>query len=134
MVRAVRSTDQSIPGTTTTTILWNGTDTFDTDTMHDPSSNPSRITINTAGIYLITVGLNFTGGTTGASTQLFVRADGTTVFGRQIYDTASTAISLAVIYKLTAGQYIEAQAYIGTGRNVGNDPATYFTALWLAQN
>lgn len=132
MVRATRSTNQSITGATETTVDWNAED-FDTDSMHDTSVNPSRITINTAGIYLFTAGLNF-GSSTGATTQIFLRHNGSTVFGRTIYDAAATATSVAAMYKCAVSDYVEVRVYIGTGRNVGADAATYFSALWLGRD
>ena len=132
MVRAVRSTNQSIPGATETTVEWNAED-YDTDTMHDNSVNPSRITIKTAGIYLFTAGLNFGSGS-GATTQIFLRLNGSSVFARMIYDASATATSVTAMYKCAVNDYVEVRVYIGTGRNVGADTSTYFSALWLGKD
>jgi hypothetical protein len=132
MVRAVRSTNQSIGGVTETTVDWNAED-YDTDTMHDNSVNPSRITIKTAGIYLFAAGLNF-GSATGSTTQIFLRLNGSSVFGRLIYDVTSTAISVSSMYKCAVNDYVEVRVYIGNTRNVGADPSTYFSATWLGQS
>ena len=42
----------SVPNAQTTLIAFNS-EMFDTDSMHSTSTNPSRITINTAGKYLV---------------------------------------------------------------------------------
>ncbi len=51
---AIRSSNQSISAGAVTAIQFNAADEFDTDSMHDPSSNNTKITVNTAGVYLLT--------------------------------------------------------------------------------
>ena len=51
MVSAVRSTNQSINNATATAIQFNAADEFDTDAMHDTSTNNTRITVTTPGVY-----------------------------------------------------------------------------------
>lgn len=46
------SVDQAIPNNTYTTLTFDS-EVYDTDGMHDPAVNPSRLTIQTAGKYMI---------------------------------------------------------------------------------
>lgn len=67
MCRAKRSGD--LTGySSNTAIAWNAED-FDTDGMHDNVTNNTRVTINTAGIYVVTAGvyIAYTGTATAAS-------------------------------------------------------------------
>lgn len=48
----------SCTNNTATLIPWNS-ELWDTDTMHDTVTNPSRVTINTTGTYAVTVAIRF---------------------------------------------------------------------------
>lgn len=48
---ALRTANQSIPNSSNGIVAFNGTDVWDTDSMHDPVTNNSRITFNHAGVY-----------------------------------------------------------------------------------
>lgn len=63
-VYAYRATTQSISSGVATAIQWN-IELFDTDTMHDTSTNPERITFTTAGKYQIEGQLTFGNSTSG---------------------------------------------------------------------
>ena len=64
--RVYANATQSISDSTTTLVTSWGSESFDTDTMHDPASNPGRITIKTAGTYLVGASLGFSANTTGS--------------------------------------------------------------------
>jgi hypothetical protein len=64
--RVYANATQSIGDETTTLVTSWGSESFDTDTMHDPSSNPGRITIKTAGTYVVGACLGFAANTTGS--------------------------------------------------------------------
>lgn len=51
-VRLTNAGVQALSGTTDNLITWD-TETMDTDSMHEGVTNPSRITINTAGDYVV---------------------------------------------------------------------------------
>ena len=59
--RATRTTTQSIPYNAVTAIAFTGTDEWDTVGMHDPATNPSRLTVPTgmAGAWSAVVGLGW---------------------------------------------------------------------------
>lgn len=55
-VRAFHSATQSIAHAVETTLAFNS-ETYDSDSMHDNATNNSRLTINTAGLYLFTANI-----------------------------------------------------------------------------
>jgi len=74
--RVYANATQSISDETTTAITSWGSESFDTDTMHDPSSNPGRITIKTAGTYLVGASLGFAADATGSREVQIQKYDG----------------------------------------------------------
>jgi len=62
--KVTKSADQTIPNSTSTIITWDQED-YDTDGMHDNVTNPSRITIKTAGKYSIMAQFEWASNSTG---------------------------------------------------------------------
>ncbi len=56
--KAGRDSNQTISNDTATALIWN-VEEYDTDSMHDVSTNNSRMTCNTAGKYLITASISW---------------------------------------------------------------------------
>ena len=56
-VKANQSSLQSLTTSGTVVLAFDGSDTFDTDSMHDPATNNTRLTFNTAGVYVVTLRL-----------------------------------------------------------------------------
>lgn len=110
------STNITIP-TATWTVLTFNSELYDTDNIHDTSTNPSRLTCKTAGLYLITFNAYFVANTTG--TRIFrLYLNGTTAIGqaRGIPDALGyCAIPATTIYQLTVNDYVEAQVYQNSG-------------------
>lgn len=108
---AERTTSQSL--TAGQAIAFNATDRVDTHSMHDPSTNNTRITVpaDWGGVYLITA-------TTQAS-DIRLRANGTTTHARGSW-TVSALIALA------PGDYIETIA----GADITIDGA-HMSAIWM---
>jgi len=112
--RAYHNTTQTVANVTPTPLALNS-ERFDTDTMHDTVTNNSRITFNTAGLYVVT-----------AHVELPQRADYTHVVigiflnatnyiarrnsGAVNDNTVSPMASVSAIYKFAVGNYI--QAYV----------------------
>lgn len=86
---------------------------FDTDNMHSTSSNISRITINTAGLYVVGAHISVTGETDYTSLVADLRVSGTTLIARDRILTAGTYsasephLFVVTLYKFTATQYVE---------------------------
>jgi hypothetical protein len=110
----VRRTTSLTGYTATSAIAWNDA-AFDTDSMFSAGA-PTRITINTTGIYNI----NFAGVTTSATTMTLtstaIAVNGTDISGLYITATGNGAfITSSVVASLTAGDYVTVGINYGSG-------------------
>ncbi len=109
------------------------TEDWDTDAMHSTSVNTSRITCVTAGKYLFTGSVAFASNATGIRGARFLANGGTTY--EQCGQPAAAgagAMSISGIIPMTAGQYVELQAYQSSGGNLVAD-TTRFSAIWVSK-
>ena len=114
--RAHSNTNISIPNSTITTIPLND-EVFDTDTMHDNSVNPSRITIKTAGKYLITACAGFASNAT-ERRVLFIYKNGDTQISTQSANAVSasaTILNISTIVDLAVNDYVEMRVFQASG-------------------
>jgi hypothetical protein len=74
--RAYHNASQSVAHATLTVLALNS-ERWDTDTMHDPATNNSRLTVKTAGWYVVTAAAEFAANATGIR-QLKVLLNGAT--------------------------------------------------------
>jgi hypothetical protein len=103
--RVKQSSSTSLTQNVGTVIAFQAED-FDTDTMHDNSTNNSRITIKTAGKYLVGASVQVNANSTiGAR----LRLNGSTFIGSTIVGNAGnpSAASVATIYDFAVNDYIE---------------------------
>lgn len=110
---------QSIPDNVLTPVNFAGADVTDTDNMHSPTVNPSRITFNTAGWYLVTANLGWQANATGHRASYLRWTRG----GVPTYHNAATVLQatsqagevtqyqLAMGFQAQAGDYVELIAY-----------------------
>jgi hypothetical protein len=112
-------------GNTTTTGTY--TEIVDTDDMHSASSNQTRITIATAGVYLVTGQMNGNGA---SAHELIILKNGTELsynaFDQSPY-FANGATS--VVESFAVNDYVELRAQSATTRTY----AVRFSAAWLGQ-
>lgn len=108
---------------------------FDTDTMHSTADNTGRITFTTAGTYLIGGHIEFAANATGQ--RGIAIGNGTVYLAQQLVDAAAagvTALSVAALYAVTAGSYVDLSAYQSSGGalNVTRSDARSpeFWAVW----
>lgn len=112
---------------------------FDTDSMWS-AGNASRITFNTAGIYVVT-GSVFDSVTVATSTYqtVTIRVNGTTSHASQAKETSVTAgvgtsLSVSMIYNATAGDYVELlYTYTSGTHTIQNNNVTQFGAAWVGR-
>lgn len=113
--KAVRSTVQSIPNGTDTVVSFTDADEFDTDSMHDTSTNPSRITVPTGmtGVWRVTATTSWAA-TTGANPRTAeLKKNGAAVARYLAGDRRTSYASTAgfggfdATLSLTAGDYVE---------------------------
>lgn len=142
--RLTKSASQSIPDATHTAVTFD-TEVLDTDTMHSGSS--SRITIVTAGVYLITAGLVWDANASGVRFAT-LRKNGTVELASDKAPNSDiAACSVTTIAKLAAADYIEVYGYQNRGGAlqvfssgdvlVGNPlltgAATHLAATWMGK-
>lgn len=116
--RAYRTTDQTIGHAGTGTRISFDAELYDTDTMHDLSTNPTRLTATTAGLYAISGNAVFQEHATGERILRILANDVTNIDVSCVpVNSASawTILNVGTQYRLTAGQYVELVAYQSSG-------------------
>lgn len=137
--RVRHSVNQVIPNNTYTPLAFN-TELFDTDSMHDAVTNNSRITINTAGVYLLTAHATWQGIDNVSSRALLIRLNG--IAGNDIARAQEKVSNLdqceqivTGIWKANVGNYFEVVAWQDSGSSlniyVDNFSLPGFSAQWL---
>ena len=104
--RIYNSANLSIPHNTATTLTFNS-ERQDTDTMHSTSVNTGRITMNTAGFYIVGISLEFASNATG--TRRVDVSVGATVIASEIDSAVSGDVTRKVVstgYQFAAGDYV----------------------------
>lgn len=122
-----RTSTQSVADNTNTPVQFDVTDTYDTDTMHDPASNNTKITAKTAGIYLFTARVSMAAhvGTAGLLCGLLV--NGTTTYDGGIFadnNALGNILQAQAQIKLAVNDYVECTAAQFSGGSVNLTGAT----------
>jgi hypothetical protein len=104
--KVTRNANQSINDSSNTNVAWDN-EVWDTDTMHDPSTNPERVTITTTGKYAITLLVRFVANGTGLRSANLCK-NGVSI--AEVYANANAALAstltLTAIESLTATDYL----------------------------
>jgi hypothetical protein len=130
--RLTSSTDQTLSDGTWADLAFN-TETYDTDAMHDPSTNNTRITIKTAGKYLITGQVFIKAGDVSvraAAIRYNNTADlaATTFSATAVYD--DTWLNLSLQYGCAVNDYLTLRAAQWSGGNLDTDKSLcWFAAV-----
>jgi hypothetical protein len=103
------------------TVLTFDSERYDSAELHSTSTNPSRLTAQQAGNYLITGHVGFVAASSGVR-GLWLRLNGTTYIAG-LYVPAvewplSSVLSVATLYHLAAGDYVELIVYQTSGGNL----------------
>lgn len=118
--RAYHNANQSISTSTETAVALNS-ERNDTDSIHDNSTNNSRLTCRTAGVYLITGQLRYAAHATGWR-RAGIKIGGTTYIGLRdtpsLGGTDEATASVATIYPLAVNEYVELIAYQNSGSSL----------------
>lgn len=128
---------QVIANNSETAIAFGTADLIDTDSLHDTSTNNTRITVTAAGLYLVGASCQWAGNATGVRQLAIARGGATStalVRASQVAGgTYSISQSVATVYWLTNGEYIEAYVYQDSGGNLNLQNTTiHSNNLWLA--
>jgi hypothetical protein len=131
--RMRKSAGQTTTSNVSLTIGWDVED-YDTDAMHDPVTNNSRITIRTPGLYRITAVIEWASNAT-SYRRLTMLKNGAYVEGGQNTQGAvngtTTIQQHAFELRLAAGDYIEIQGYQLSGSTVDVLSTSVFEATWV---
>lgn len=110
---------------------------FDTDTMHDNVTNNSRITIKTAGLYVVTAHIEFAANATGQR-ELWIQLNGATIIAVQRVGAAAastTILSVTTTYKCIVDDYLTAVAVQNSGGALNvtalGNYTPEFAATWI---
>jgi hypothetical protein len=115
--------NQTISNSTATAVSWDA-EFYDTSSMHDTATNPSRVTIPTGqgGKYLLSNSILWSNNGTGAREQTILK-NGSQLGWDEIMPVNSaasyTATSAARVVDLVAGDYIELYVKQNTGISLG---------------
>ena len=135
--RVHRTASQSIPNDTLTALVFdtgNSAEDFDTDTMHSPSTNPSRLTATTAGVYIVCAAVTWTAA---ASTDELLQLEqgGSTVLASNTISSGNhygDVASVCAVAKLAAADYVEAFVQQNSTAALTVTAAS-FSMAWLGQ-
>lgn len=117
-------------------ILALNSERFDTDTIHDPVTNNSRLTCKTAGIYMIGANIEFSTVAVSFQGSLYILLNGATIISEQVLRKAAAAgvlqININCIYALAVNNYVEAVVLqdSGAGMNI-NASGNYSPEFWM---
>lgn len=114
--RAYHSVTQSIADNTWTAVVLNS-ERWDTDAIHDTSTNNSRCTAKTAGKYIISGHLSWPGNATGVR-HAAIKLNGSTFLAIQeapADGTEAVQVSTATVYDLAVNDYLELFAMQNSG-------------------
>ena len=138
--RLVRTTNQTIT-TSTDTIVSMGSSEYDTDSMGTTGAS-SRITINTTGLYVISMDARFTPVPAAFGVVIFIAKGAGT--GTRLVDvraatsaTAAVYLSGSTVVSLSATDYLTPYVYQTRGSNldlnVDSGLAASLTATWIGR-
>ena len=127
------ATNQAITTATSTVLAWD-TEDYDTDAIHDTSTNNDRLTVpaGEGGTYLIMLGVEWAGNATGYR-QLKIIQDASDFLKARIDVEADSSnqmgMVLPLVLSLSAGSYLRAQVKQTSGGNLNvnsDQPDTWF--------
>jgi hypothetical protein len=118
--RVYHSANQSIPDNTWTTLAFNS-ERWDTDTIHDPSTNNSRLTCKTAGVYLFIATARFDQNSVGGRGAA-ICINGSWPYTLPGYHTTAphtsadaTIVQAVGIYPMSVNDYAEMRVWQASG-------------------
>lgn len=123
--KLTKSAAQSLGNNTYTSISFDG-ETFDTDSMHDNSTDNTRITFTTAGKYMIVAFGPYI--TNNCAIGAKIRLNGTTTLAEEYRNNTNAgneSIGLTYIYEATATDYVEFMAKSISGNFNANTTTTF---------
>ncbi len=116
--RVYNTADISIPNNTVTNLTFNSQRVVTVSSMHSTSSFPSRLNAPYTGLYLLAGSIEFPSNATGVR-RLSIILNGTfsdrLVSVNQPSFSGTPALSVATLFRLEAGEFVELQAHQNSG-------------------
>ena len=114
--RVYDASNQAIDNDSTTVVAFDS-ERYDTDTIHDTSTNNSMLTCKTAGVYSISGHIQFEANATGLRLVGILLDGATTIAYMGWSDVGASAIYLPLEtkYTLAVNQYVELVVYQNSG-------------------
>ena len=133
--RVGSSTAATLPTATNVTLPFD-TEAYDTDGLHDPVTNPTRITLNKTGVWLINAQVGFSNTSAGGRRIAMVMKNGSSEVARGLLYSASNAqvyvSASAPTEAANVGDYLELLAYQDSGQQLSTAPSFVFmSAVYL---
>lgn len=116
MCRVRKSSANNVADSTATAIGF-GSEDYDTDTMHDNSTNPSRITFTTAGKYHVGAMIKWAGAA-GGTRKVSIVLGGATTLAAVEHPADCESMTISLDYVFTAAQYVELVVYQDSGGTI----------------
>jgi hypothetical protein len=104
-VKVTHNVSQSIADATATPLAFN-TERFDTNAIHDPVTNNSRLTCKTAGKYIITGQVAWSSNT-GSTHQALIKLNNTTFLAYIESTPLYSRMEVSTLYELAVNDYVE---------------------------
>jgi len=122
--KAARSTAQTISTSTDTRIAFTS-EYYDTNTMHDNSTNNTRITIKKAGYYVVSSYVVYAANATGIrSTQIWINGGSSSINTNNAVSAGGHQVGLTDQFLLAVNDYVECNVYHSSGGNLDVNTAT----------
>jgi len=119
---AVANANQTISNNTDTAVNFGGTDLYDTDAFHNPSSNSSRITIPSGkgGKYLFQTMIRWDGNTSGfRNIKFYINGtEGQTVYRAPAFTAGACIINVSFMLELVASDFVQIFVFQNSGTSV----------------
>lgn len=126
------------------TLMTYNSERFDTDSMHSTSVNTSRITFNTAGLYLVSFSMVITASSDYTGVMGRIRLNGTTPIAESGSQhnviSFNPNMTITTIYKFAATDYVESLVYADNTSAAANrqvlavsNNSPEFSAVWVGR-
>ena len=129
--RVYNSANQSIPDATYSVVA-HDSESYDTDNIHDPVTNNSRLTCRTAGKYLIGAEIRWLANATGRR-MVILRQNATNIVNMSMGVPSAETFTqcLSTVWDLAVDDYLELTVYQNSGAPLDLQCSDCYTHFWM---